>query len=430
MKNPAIKAVVEWLEQKGIGKRAVNYRYRDWLISRQRYWGAPIPMVHCEIHGWNPVPEDQLPVLLPDDVEWKPTGESPLKLHPTWKNATCPECGGPAVRETDTMDTFMCSSWYHLRYLSPHYDKGPFDEAEYNYWMPVDTYTGGIEHATMHLLYTRFFHKALRDMGITEGNEPMMQLRNQGMVLAEDHSKMSKSRGNVVAPDELVEKYGADTVRAYIMFFARWEMGAPWDSKGIEGTARWIRRTWALFTDPERREAQAEGQAGHADAETLRSLRRKVHQTVRNVSRDFENFEFNTVVSGLMELLNEMYKAREAGAVGSSEWAEAQDIYVRLLAPVAPHIAEELWTVQMGRPYSVHQQSWPEVDEEAAKEDSIEIPVQVNGKVRDRVIVSADASEEQIKAAALASEPVRRHLEGREPRKVIVANRRLVNIVV
>ncbi|HEX5840381.1 MAG TPA: class I tRNA ligase family protein, partial [Anaerolineales bacterium] len=431
MKNPAIKAVVEWLEEKGIGKRSVNYRYRDWLISRQRYWGAPIPMIHCETHGWNPVPEDQLPVLLPDDVEWKPTGESPLKLHPTWKNTTCPVCGGPAVRETDTMDTFMCSSWYHLRYLSPHYDKGPFDEAEYNYWMPVDTYTGGIEHATMHLLYTRFFHKALRDMGITEGNEPMMQLRNQGMVLAEDHSKMSKSRGNVVAPDVLVEKYGADTVRAYIMFFARWEMGAPWDSKGIEGTARWIRRTWTLFTDPgERSEVQPEGQAGPADAETLRRLRRKVHQTVRNVSRDFENFEFNTVVSGLMELLNEMYKAREAGAAGSPEWVEAQDVYVRLLAPVAPHIAEELWTVQMGRPYSVHQQAWPEVDEEAAKEDSIEIPVQVNGKVRDRVIVPAEANEEQIKAAALASETVRRHLEGREPRKVIVANRRLVNIVV
>ena len=431
MKNPAIKVVVEWLEEKGIGKRAVNYRYRDWLISRQRYWGAPIPMIHCEIHGWNPVPEDQLPVLLPDDVEWKPTGESPLKLHPTWKNTTCPVCGGPAVRETDTMDTFMCSSWYHLRYLSPHYDKGPFDEAEYNYWMPVDTYTGGIEHATMHLLYTRFFHKALRDMGITEGNEPMMQLRNQGMVLAEDHSKMSKSRGNVVAPDVLVEKYGADTVRAYIMFFARWEMGAPWDSKGIEGTARWIRRVWTLFTDPpERSEAQLEGQDGHADADTLRRLRRKVHQTVRNVSRDFENFEFNTVVSGLMELLNEMYKAREAGAMGSPEWVEAQDIYVRLLAPVAPHIAEELWTVQMGKPYSVHQQPWPEVDEEAAKEDSIEIPVQVNGKVRDRVIVPAEANEEQIKAAALASEQVRRHLEGREPRKVIVANRRLVNIVV
>jgi leucyl-tRNA synthetase len=424
MKNPAIKAVVEWLEQRGVGKRSVNYRYRDWLISRQRYWGAPIPMVHCEIHGWNPVPQDQLPVLLPDDVEWKPTGESPLKFHPTWKDTTCPVCGGPAVRETDTMDTFMCSSWYHLRYLSPHYDKGPFDEAEYNYWMPVDTYTGGIEHATMHLLYTRFFHKALRDMGITEGNEPMMQLRNQGMVLAEDHSKMSKSRGNVVAPDVLVEKYGADTVRAYIMFFARWEMGAPWDSKGIEGTARWIRRTWTLFTDPH------EQPQGQADANALRRLRRKVHQTVRNVSRDFENFEFNTVVSGLMELMNEMYKAREAGAVGSAEWNEAKEIYLRLLAPVAPHIAEELWTVQMGKPYSVHQQPWPEVDEEAAKEDSIEIPVQVNGRVRDRVVVPADADEEQIKAAALASDQVRKHLEDRVPRKVIVANGRLVNIVV
>jgi leucyl-tRNA synthetase len=421
-KNPGISKVIDYLEQKGIGKESVNYRYRDWLISRQRYWGAPIPMVYCDIHGWNPVPDDQLPVLLPEDVEWKPTGESPLKLHPTWKNTTCPVCGGPATRETDTMDTFMCSSWYHLRYLSPHYDKGPFDDAEYNYWMPVDTYTGGIEHATMHLLYTRFFHKALRDAGITEGSEPMMQLRNQGMVLGEDNEKMSKSRGNVIAPDVLVNRYGADTVRAYIMFFARWEMGAPWDSQGIEGAARWIRRTWALFTDP--------AQTGSASDETKRNLRRRVHQTLRRVTHDFENFEFNTIISGLMELLNEMYKAREAGAVGSPAWNEAQDIYLRMLAPVAPHIAEELWTVQLGKPYSIHQQSWPKVDEAAAKEDSIEIPVQVNGKVRDRVVVPADASEEAIKSAALASEQVQKHLEGREPRKVIVANRRLVNVVV
>jgi leucyl-tRNA synthetase len=429
--NPGISAVIDWLEEKGIGREAVNYRYRDWLISRQRYWGAPIPMIHCEVHGWNPVPEDQLPVLLPEDVEWKPTGESPLKLHPTWKNTTCPICGRPAVRETDTMDTFMCSSWYHLRYLSPKYDKGPFDEAEYNYWMPVDTYTGGIEHATMHLLYTRFFHKALRDMGVTEGNEPMVQLRNQGMVLAEDHTKMSKSRGNVVAPDVLVERYGADTVRAYIMFFARWEMGAPWDPQGIEGTARWIRRVWTLFTDPsERSEAQSKRQPGTTSEETLRNLRRRVHQTLRRVTHDFENFEFNTIISGLMELLNEMYKAREAGAAGSPEWDEAQDIYVRMLAPIAPHIAEELWTVHMGKPYSIHKQSWPQVDEAAAREDSIEIPVQVNGKVRDRVVVPAEAGEEEIKAAALASGQVQKHLEGREPRKIIVANKRLVNIVV
>ena len=422
MKNPAIKAVVEWLEEKGIGKRAVNYRYRDWLISRQRYWGAPIPMIHCDVHGWNPVPEDQLPVMLPEDVEWKPTGESPLKLHPTWKNTTCPVCGEPAIRETDTMDTFMCSSWYHLRYLSPDYDKGPFDEAEYNYWMPIDVYTGGIEHATMHLLYTRFFHKALRDAGITEGSEPVMQLRNQGMVLGEDNEKMSKSRGNVIAPDVLVERYGADTVRAYLMFFARWEMGAPWDSQGIEGSARWIRRIWALFTDP--------SQPGTPSEETKRNLRRRVHQTVRKVTHDFENFEFNTIISAMMELLNEMYKAREAGAVGTPEWEEASEIYLKLLAPVAPHIAEELWTNYLGKPYSVHQQLWPQVDEAAAKEDSIEIPVQVNGKLRDRVVVPAEASEDEIKAAALASDGVKKHLEGREPKKVIVANKRLVNVVV
>ncbi|GAB4455957.1 MAG: leucine--tRNA ligase [Anaerolineales bacterium] len=421
-KNPGISAVIDWLEQQGIGKEAVNYRYRDWLISRQRYWGAPIPMIHCEKHGWNPVPEDQLPVLLPEDVEWKPTGESPLKLHPTWKHTTCPVCGEPAERETDTMDTFMCSSWYHLAYLSPYNDKAPFDEAEYNYWMPVDTYTGGIEHATMHLLYTRFFHKALRDMGITKGNEPMIQLRNQGMVLAEDHSKMSKSKGNVVAPDVLVEKYGADTVRAYLMFFARWEMGAPWDSQGIEGTARWMRRVWTLFTDrtPPKPDSAYDG----------RALRRRVHQTLKRVTHDFENFEFNTIISSLMELLNEMYKAREAGAGGSPAWDEATEIYLKMLAPVAPHIAEELWTNQLGKPYSIHQQAWPQVDEEAAKEDMIELPVQVNGKVRDRITVPAEAGEEEIKSAALASAVVQKYLDGKEPKKVIVANKRLVSVVV
>jgi leucyl-tRNA synthetase len=420
-KNPGISAVIDWLAAQGVGKEAVNYRYRDWLISRQRYWGAPIPMIHCEKDGWNPVPDDQLPVTLPEDVEWKPTGESPLKLHPTWKNTTCPVCGGPATRETDTMDTFMCSSWYHLRYLSPKYGKGPFDEAEYNYWMPVDTYTGGIEHATMHLLYTRFFHKALRDAGITEGNEPMIQLRNQGMVLGEDNEKMSKSRGNVIAPDILVDKYGADTVRAYLMFFARWEMGAPWDSQGIEGSARWVRRTWTLFTDPT--------PPGAASDEAKKNLRRRVHQTLRRVTRNFDQFEFNTIISSLMELLNDMHKAREAGAVGSPEWAEAQEIYLKMMAPVAPHISEELW-MRLGKPYSIHQQSWPVVDEAAAKEDNIEIPVQVNGKVRDRVTVPAEATEEEVRSAALASEAVQKFLEGKEPRKVIVVKGKLVSVVV
>jgi len=424
MQNPAVKAVTEWLERQGIGKRAVNYRYRDWLISRQRYWGAPIPMVYCETHGWNPVPDGQLPVRLPDDVEWKPTGESPLKLHPSWKNTTCPVGGEPAVRETDTMDTFMCSSWYHLRYLSPKYDRGPFDPAEYNYWMPVDTYTGGIEHATMHLLYTRFFHKAMRDAGIVKGPEPMLQLRNQGMILGEDGEKMSKSRGNVVPPDELVERYGSDALRAYLMFAYRWQEGGPWNSTGIEGIVRWLRRIWALFTTPPSVASEK------ASEDTLRQLRRKVHQTLQHVDRDFEAFEFNTIISSLMELLNEMYRARDAGAAGTPAWDEAVDIYIKMLAPVCPHLAEELWTGQMRKPYSIHQQAWPKVDAAAAKEDVIEIPVQVNGKLRDRVTVPADATEDQIRSAALASEIVKKYLEGRAPRKVIVAQKRLVSVVV
>jgi leucyl-tRNA synthetase len=286
--------------------------------------------------------------------------------------------------------------------------------------MPVDTYTGGIEHATMHLIYTRFFHKACRDMGITVGPEPMIQLRNQGMVLGEDHEKMSKSRGNVIAPDNLVARYGADTLRAYLMFFARWDMGAPWNSSGIEGAARWVRRVWALFTE--------KPSGGTASEDTLRSLRRKLHQTLKRVTHDFETFEFNTIVSSLMELLNELYKARDAGAFGTSEWREAADIYLRMMAPVIPHVAEELWSLH-GKPYSIHVQNWPEVDPEAIIEETITLAIQLNGKLRDRVIVPVGTSEEEIKAAALATEGVQRHLEGRSPKKVIVVPGRLVNIV-
>jgi leucyl-tRNA synthetase len=288
--------------------------------------------------------------------------------------------------------------------------------------MPVDTYTGGIEHATMHLMYTRFFHKAMRDAGITEGPEPMTQLRNQGIILGEDGEKMSKSRGNVVAPDGLVGEYGSDALRTYLMFAYRWQDGGPWNSQGIEGTVRWLRRVWKLFTDQDA--------PGTASEETKRDLRRKVHQTLKSVTRDFENFEFNTIISSLMELMNEMYRAREAGAVGSAEWDEARDIYLRMLAPVAPHISEELWTGHLGKPYSIHQSSWPEVDEQATKEDSIEIPVQVNGKLRDKVVVPADASQADIEAAALATEGAQKHMDGKEPRKVIVVKKRLVNIVV
>lgn len=419
--DQAKKRVTEWLETNGKGKATVNYRLRDWLISRQRYWGAPIPMVYCPHCGVVPMPEDQLPLLLPDDVEWKPTGESPLKLHPTWSKTTCPTCGGPAERETDTMDTFMCSSWYHLRYLSPWYNQGPFDPKEYDYWMPVDTYTGGIEHANMHLIYTRFFHKACRDMGITKGNEPMTQLRNQGMVLGEDSEKMSKSRGNVVAPDSLVEMYGADVVRAYLMFFSRWDQGGPWSSGGMEGTNRWLRRVWAAVLEPV--------ESRPVDEDTIRSLRRKVHQTLKKVTRDYFEFEFNTIVSGLMELLNEMARAKQLGLFGSEAWDEAVDIYLRMLAPVAPHITEELWTM-LGKPYSIHTQSWPVVDEEAAREDEITLVVQVNGKVRDRVNLPVNVSESEATEAALKLETVQRLLDGKPPRKVIYVAGRLVNIVV
>ena len=417
----AMAKTIQYLEEQEIGTGAVNYRIRDWLISRQRYWGAPIPMIYCESCGIVPVPQDQLPVLLPDDVEWNPTGESPLKLHPSWKHTSCPDCGEPAERETDTMDTFMCSSWYHLRYLSPDFARGPWDPEEYDYWMPVDTYTGGIEHATMHLIYTRFFHKAARDMGITEGSEPMLQLRNQGIVLGEDSEKMSKSRGNVVAPDALVERYGADTVRAYLMFFARWDQGGPWNSSGIEGTVRWLRRVWTLFSEPQ-------PEAGSVNDQVVRGLRRKVHQTLKGVTHDMENFEFNTIISGLMELLNEMTKAWEAGAGGTSAWEEAQDYYLRMMAPVTPHIAEELWA-RKGKPYSIHTQSWPEFDPDVAAEDLITLVVQVNGKLRDRITVPADISEAEAESLALASETIQRFTKGQTPRKVIVVKGRLVNIV-
>jgi leucyl-tRNA synthetase len=416
----ALACTGEWLEAKGAGRRTVTYRLRDWLISRQRYWGAPIPIVHCPRCGTVPVPDEELPVRLPEDVEWRPTGESPLKLHPTWRRVACPRCGGEAERDTDTMDTFMDSSWYHLRYLSPHDDAGPFDPAEYRYWMPVDVYTGGIEHATMHLIYTRFFHKACRDLGITQGDEPMLKLRNQGIILGEDSEKMSKSRGNVVAPDDLVARYGADAVRAYLMFFARWEQGAPWSSAGIEGTARWLRRVWTLLLEPPA--------GGPADPTVRRNLRRRVHQTVRQVTEDFERFQFNTIVSALMELANEMVRAAQEGAAGSEEWAEAQSVYLRLLAPVAPHLAEELWERLEGGG-SVHLQPWPDADPEVAAEDEITLVVQVNGKVRDRLTVPADIGEEEATSLALAAEGTRKFTAGLTVRKVIYVPGRLVNVV-
>ncbi|MGQ0600098.1 MAG: leucine--tRNA ligase [Anaerolineales bacterium] len=420
--NPAIDAAIAYLESRGVGKEAVTYRLRDWLISRQRYWGAPIPMVYCPEHGIVPVPDEQLPVVLPEDVEWLPTGQSPLKLHPTWSQTKCPICGRPATRDTDTMDTFMCSSWYHLRYLSPHWDKGPFDPTEYDYWMPVDTYTGGAEHATMHLLYTRFFHKPMSDMGVTHGREPITQLRNQGQILGPDGQRMSKSRGNVIDPDEQVRLYGADTVRAFLMFGYQWSEGGPWNTENIQGVVRWINRVWTIVTETKGKK----GKAGNGDAE--RALRRATHQTIKRVSDDFERFQFNTIVSALMELTNALYKYRESVA-GTAAWQEAITTLLLLSAPVVPHITEELWR-RIGKPYSIHTQTWPQYDAAVAAEDMLTIVVQVNGKVRDRITVPADTSDEQIKAAALTGEGAQKYMEGKPARNVVYVKGRLVNIVV
>ena len=419
----SIADVVRWLEEAGHGKAQVTYRLRDWLLSRQRYWGSPIPIVSCPVHGHVAVPDAELPIVLPEDVAWKPTGESPLKLHPTWSKTTCPKCGGPAERDTDTLDTFMCSSWYHLRYLSPHYDKGPFDPKEFAYWMPVDSYTGGAEHATMHLIYTRFFHKALRDMGIVKGPEPMLQLRNQGQILGPDSQRMSKSRGNVVDPDAQVDLYGADVVRAYLMFGYRWAEGGPWSSGNIQGVVRWLGRVRELaLLAP-----AAAGGAESAEAEA-RELRRKLHQTLRSVTADLENYQFNTIISSLMELTNTMHRLRTS-LCGSPAWDEAQRVLLLMLAPTAPHLAEELW-VERGYGYSVHQQRWPEVDAAATVEDTVTLIVQVNGKVRDRLSVPENLSEAEATELALAAQNVQQHAAGKTPKKVIYVPGRLINIVV
>jgi leucyl-tRNA synthetase len=423
----AVPATIDYLQQKGAGQAAVNYRLRDWLISRQRYWGAPIPIVYCPEHGQVAVPEADLPVLLPDDVEWRPTGESPLKLHPTWKQTTCPRCGRPAERDTDTMDTFMCSSWYHLRYLSPDFDEAPFDPREYDYWMPVDAYTGGAEHATMHLIYTRFFHKALRDMGIAEGAEPMLQLRNQGHILGPDGARMSKSRGNVVDPDEQVRRYGADVVRAYLMFGYRWVEGGPWSDENIQGVVRWLHRLWSQVLDSQGEAGTPRPSQGDRDG-SAGELRRRSHAAIRQVSQDFDRYEFNTVVSGLMELTNAVAEARQAGLAGTAGYQESVETLILLLAPVAPHMAEELWS-RLGKPYSVHQQAWPNFDPAALATDEITLVVQIDGKVRDRVTLPVNAGEEQARRAALASPTVQRHLEGKTVRQAIYVEGRLINLV-
>jgi leucyl-tRNA synthetase len=513
-KNPAVDAAIRHLETIGVGKEAINYRLRDWLISRQRYWGSPIPMIGKADGTYEPAPDDQMPVLLPDDVDFLPTGQSPLKLHAGFQT-TVDSSGQPAKRETDTMDTFMCSSWYQYRYLSPHYSAAPFDPEEAAYWLPVDVYTGGAEHATMHLLYTRWFTKAMRDLGmfdqtvavmrqngrdpaVLDLGEPMLKLRNQGQVLGEERDghfivasgswqgaklfadkvdvidrkdapngfngvvgeivkrtenlltvevgegelrtvevqpdahvtipgiegacradqlkhhleiqRMSKSKGNVVNPDEWVARHGSDSVRAYLMFGFDWQKGGPWDSKGIQGVVRWINDVWDIVTGYQ---PPASG-----DAEAEREAERRVHQTIKKVSDSFENFSFNTAVSGLMELKNALKAISRESKVGATVWGEAVRTMLLLMAPITPHIAEELWA-QQGHPYSVHRQDWPVYDAAKAAEDSLILVVQVNGKVRDRIEVAATIDEAGAREVALASEIVQKQLNGAVPKKVI-----------
>ena len=427
-----LRAVIAWLEAEGIGKGAVTYRLRDWLISRQRYWGCPIPMMTCPACGIVPVPYEELPVELPEDVEFMPTGESPLKLHDGFKKVTCPQCGGEAERETDTMDTFMCSSWYQYSYMDPHWKDGetlspddvPFNPQEGAYWLPVDQYTGGIEHATMHLLYTRFFTKAMQDMGVVQFDEPMDKLFNQGIILGEDREKMSKSRGNVIAPDDLVQEHGADTVRGYLMFGFRWDQGGPWDSHGILGVERFLEKVWDVVVN------SAAGSGAVTPAQ-VRDLKRKQHQAIRRVTNDIESFSFNTMVAGLMEYTNALaeFRTKAPALVGTDDWAEAIRTLTLLLAPGFPHIAEELWN-RVGQPYSVHQQDWPTWDEALAKEDVIEIAVQVNGKVRDKLTLPADVDPDTAKAKAQAADGVQKYIEGQKVVKVIFVPGRLVNIVI
>ncbi len=524
--NPSVGAVAGWLAEAGIGEKAVNYRMRDWLISRQRYWGAPIPAVYSAAGSIEMIPDDELPVLLPDDVQFMPTGQSPLRHHEEFLHTTDSQ-GLPARRETDTMDTFMCSSWYQYRYLSPRYDRAPFDPAEAAYWLPVDVYTGGAEHATMHLLYTRFFTKAMRDLGMfaeaeaemrANGrdpggmfDEPMLMLRNQGQILGAermgdticargrregkvllaervdvieaeaaspgvtgdtvvgeivkrtenilqvdaglenpvtvevlhgavvnipaiagennvnqlrhhlDIQRMSKSKGNVINPDELVAQFGADTVRAYLMFFAKWDLGGPWNYGGIKGPQRLLQDVWEV--------GSVDYSPQSVDESASRALRRKTHQTIRKVTQDMEDFSFNTAVAAIMELRNAILTAKRETDVSREAWDEAVDAMLLLLAPVSPHITEELWS-RRGRPYSIHQQEWPRWDEDIAREEVIDLIIQINGKTRDKIEVPSGLSDDELRRVALTSEKVRRQLDGANPRKVIVARGSLVNIVI
>jgi leucyl-tRNA synthetase len=433
------RAVVEWLRSEEKADFAVTYRIRDWLVSRQRYWGTPIPVVYCPTDGIVPVPDADLPVRLPDAVDYGGSGENPLRRDPAFLDVACPRCGGPAQRETDTLDTFMDSSWYWLRYLSPRFEGGPVDRALVDRWTPVNQYTGGAEHAVMHLLYSRFFTKAMADCGLLTEREPFRRLFNQGQVLGADGERMSKSRGNVQDPDELVSQYGADTVRLFLMFMGPWDQGGPWSPSGIGGVARFIGRTWTLALDPRGTEpgdpTSGSLPAGEDPATAERTIRGAAHRTLAAVTADYETFHFNTMVAKLMELSNLLFRYRGSEVAGGPAWDEAIALLLLMLAPAAPHVTEELWSRRLaarGEAWrSIHTERWPEVDAAAAAVATRELPISVNGKVRDRVEIAVGLSEADVEALVLARPKVMAALGGTVPDRIIHAGGgRLVNIVV
>ena len=429
--HKAMSAIMDKAEAEGFGKRRVNYRLRDWLISRQRYWGAPIPIIYCPHCGEVLVPEDQLPVRLPEDVSFTAGAKSPLATSEEFLHCKCPKCGADATRETDTMDTFLCSSWYYLRYTDAHNDKMPFDKDVNNYWGPVDQYIGGIEHAILHLLYSRFFVKVLRDAGLVDYDEPFSNLLTQGMVI-KDGAKMSKSLGNVVSPEEILSKYGADTARLFILFAAPPERELEWSDQGVEGSFRFLNRIWRIVQAFEAVLAQKVTEYDHSNlSEADKDLRRVLHSSIKKVTNDIETrFNFNTAISTMMELVNALYAYKEAAKEPNAGLIyEAISDLIKMMSPFVPHITEELWRGAIDANSSVHEQSWPECDEEALKVDDVEIVLQVNGKVRGRLTVPAEATKEELEKIAMADANVQAHIGDATVRKVICVPGRLVNIV-
>ena len=429
--HKAMSAIMDKAEAEGFGKRRVNYRLRDWLISRQRYWGAPIPIIYCPHCGEVLVPEDQLPVRLPEDVSFNAGAKSPLATSEEFVHCKCPKCGADATRETDTMDTFLCSSWYYLRYTDAHNDKMPFDKELNNYWGPVDQYIGGIEHAILHLLYSRFFVKVLRDAGLVDYDEPFSNLLTQGMVI-KDGAKMSKSLGNVVSPEEILSKYGADTARLFILFAAPPERELEWSDQGVEGSFRFLNRIWRIVQAFENVLAQKVTEYDHSNlSEADKDLRRVLHSSIKKVTNDIETrFNFNTAISTMMELVNALYAYKEAAKEPNAGLVyEAISDLIKMMSPFVPHITEELWRGAIDANSSVHEQSWPECDEEALKVDNVEIVLQVNGKVRGRLTVPAEATKEELEKIAMADANVQAHIGDATVRKVICVPGRLVNIV-